>query len=89
MSTLFMDLIIVWLILLAISLSIIAMRDPTNFGKIVALDSLALLIVGVLSMVALQFQRAVLLDVALSVGLIGYVQTLATARALDPGREGK
>jgi multicomponent Na+:H+ antiporter subunit F len=71
---------IAWLaILLGIS-AIVVVRAASVAGRILALDLLILVLIGLLALVAGEEQRSYALDAALALALLSFVATLAAAR---------
>jgi multicomponent Na+:H+ antiporter subunit F len=58
-------------------------RKQTWFDRLLGLDMLGLLLVSILIIVALQRGDPFFLDLALALGGMGFVGTLAWARALE------
>jgi multicomponent Na+:H+ antiporter subunit F len=55
-------------------------RAPSTAEKILALDLLTLILVGLLALVAGEDRRAFSLDAALAIALLGFIATLAACR---------
>jgi multisubunit Na+/H+ antiporter MnhF subunit len=62
-------------------------RGPSLADRVVALDAIAATIVAAAVLYALQTGLAVFVDVALSIALVGFLGTLALARAVESGDE--
>lgn len=61
------------------------MLGPTLPDRVVALDALAIMAVGVLVLVAVATGQSVLLDIALAMALITFLGTIALAMSLEKG----
>ncbi len=73
-------------VLLAVAICATAirlLRGPTLANRVAALDLLAVLGVGVAAIHVLATDQAMLLDVALAVGLVSFVGTAAFALLID------
>ena len=75
--------------MLAISLALVAyrtMRGPSAADRVLGLDMLAYVAIGIIAMLALVSGHMVFVDVAVVLGLIGFIGTVAFARyGLDEG----
>lgn len=58
-------------------------RGPGLADRVVALDLLAVLGVSLLALFALLYERPAFLDVAVLLGLVGFISSVALARAMD------
>ena len=76
--------LLIWHIALAVALAVFALRSR---GDIVhctlALDTLGPIVVSALAMIALYRAEAGFLDVALVIGMLGFVQAVAVARLVE------
>lgn len=86
MHELVYDLAVGWLaILLAASVGLVARRgSPAE--RILALDTLVLVLIGLLAVFALDRNESYYLDGGLVLALVAFVATLAAARYYDEGR---
>jgi len=62
---------------------------PTPEDKMIALNLVAAQVLAILVLVAVKFERPVLLDVALVYAVLGFVGILAIARYFLSGEKGK
>ncbi len=62
------------------------LRGPSAVDRLVAADTLSVVITGAITVVAWRFSSALYLDVALVYGVLAFVGTVAMARALEGGR---
>lgn len=60
-------------------------RGPSLPDRVVALDVIATMAVGVLALVSIQTGQQIILDVALSIALITFLGTVALAMSLEKG----
>lgn len=60
-------------------------RGPSLPDRVVALDVIATMAVGALSLVSIQTGQQILLDVALSIALITFLGTVALSMSLEKG----
>lgn len=79
--------VVVWLLLLAAALTLYAARTDQVASRAVALDALSIVFVALLTVLAIQRGRVGYLDVALVMGLLGFVQSVVTARLVEHKRE--
>lgn len=86
MQALLFDLAVIWLAgLLAASVALVARRgSPAE--RILALDTLVLVLIGLLAMFAVDSTESYYLDAGLMLALVAFVATLAAARYYDEGR---
>ena len=59
------------------------LRGPTSADRIVALDILGILVIGVCAFATFFVPRRFLMDIALSWAILGFVGTLALAKYLE------
>jgi multicomponent Na+:H+ antiporter subunit F len=77
---------IAWLAALLLVVVTFLARSRTTAERLVALDLVVLVLVGLIGLVAEQDQRAYALDAALALALLSFVATLAAARYLGDRR---
>jgi multicomponent Na+:H+ antiporter subunit F len=75
-----------WLALLLGVSAILVARADTLPARVVALDLLILVLIGLLALVAGEEQRSYALDGALALALLSFVATLAAARYTEDRR---
>ena len=61
------------------------LRGPSLPDRVVALDTMAAITVGILSLASVASGQAILLDVALGIAIITFLGTVALAISLDRG----
>ena len=77
-------------IMLAIAIAITFIRlvlGPTMVNRVVALDLMAILVVGMMASEAVRSGEHALLDVAVVVGITAFIGTVAFAVLIDRDRE--
>ena len=71
---------LVWMALLLGACVLLVARGHTTIERILALDLLILVLVGLLALVAAEDQRSYALDAALALALLSFIATLTSAR---------
>lgn len=61
-------------------------RGPTTSDRVLALDLMAVLSVGMVSIFAIRFDQPALLDVALAVALVTFLATIAFSGYIERSR---
>ena len=77
-------------IMLAVAIAITFIRlvlGPTMVNRVVALDLMAILVVGMMASEAVRSGEHALLDVAVVVGITAFIGTVAFAVLIDRDRE--
>jgi len=73
-------------LLLAMSLSLIRfLIGPTLSDRVVAFDVIGIMALSLLVIMALYFERAIYLDIALVLGAIGFLGTTIFGRYIEKG----
>jgi multicomponent Na+:H+ antiporter subunit F len=73
-----------WMLLAALALAFVRLvRGPTLADRVVALDLIAVVLVGWVAVEAIRTGRTILLRPALVLALVGFLGTLAFARYLE------
>lgn len=80
MVDLVLDVAVVWMTLLLAAVAGMAVRRLPAVGRMLAVDTLAMLLVGVLALLAYARAATAYLDVALVLALLASLGTLAAAR---------
>ncbi|WP_457667621.1 monovalent cation/H+ antiporter complex subunit F [Thiolapillus sp.] len=62
------------------------LRGPSAVDRVVAADTLSVIITGTIAMLAWFLQSVLYLDVALVYGVLAFVGTVAVARTIEGGR---
>ena len=82
--------IAIGLLLVALLLVIIRLARGPNLGdRIMALDTLTILAVGLIGAVTLRTGLTLYLDIAIAIALVGFLSTMALARYLLSRTRGK
>ncbi len=76
----------VWLTVLLVACAALVLKGPSTATRILALDTLVLMLTGLLILYAGWQRVSYYLDAALIVALLGFVSTLAAARFYGRGR---
>lgn len=63
-------------------------KGPTAADRVVALDLITILLVAISSLLALQLDNSVYLDLGLALALVGFLATVAFARYLEADSRG-
>lgn len=66
--------------------SVRAYLGPSAPDRVVAIDALTSVVVGILSLLAVHYRSSILLDVALVYALLAFVGTLAVSKYLESRR---
>jgi multisubunit Na+/H+ antiporter MnhF subunit len=75
-----------WLVVLAIACALLVLRAPSAAGRILALDTLVLILIGLLVLWSDSEGVSYFLDAALVLAVLGFAATLAAARFHGEGR---
>jgi len=67
--------------------SVRILRGPTAHDRVVALDNMSSVVVGLVGVYAMRREQAVLLDVLIVISLLGFISTVAFARYLERGAQ--
>jgi len=76
---------VIWLVVLMFACGALLARGPRPGSRIVALDTLVLVLVALLVLVSAAEDRTFFLDAALMLALLGFVATVAAARYYGEG----
>ncbi|NJN18901.1 MAG: pH regulation protein F [Oscillochloris sp.] len=86
MPTLFLILALIWISLLLGASVWATLRAQTPMSRLLALDTMAIILIALLSLIAHVEERPYMLDSALMLALLAFVGTLAAARFYSEGR---
>lgn len=75
--------VVAWQIVLVAAIVTYAIRTRDILQCVLALDALALVLVGLFGVVAIYRREAGYLDIGLVLAILGFVQTVATVRLLE------
>jgi len=76
---------VVWMTVLLVAGVIRVVRARTPLGRLLALDMLSLLLVGLLTLYAGSERQPYFLDAALALALLSFITTVAVARLHSEG----
>jgi len=76
----------IWMTVLLAMIILFAIRARSSAERLLAVDALTLLLVGLLVLYAAANQQPYYLDAALALALVSFVGTVAAARRLAGGR---
>jgi len=78
--------LIILILLLAVFISLYRfLKAPTLSDRVVAFDTISIMIVSLLVILSLYYQRSFYLDIALVFGLIGFLGTTIFGRYIEKG----
>lgn len=80
------DIALVWLVVLLGACAVRVVGAPSSVSRILALDTLALVLIGLLVLFSVSRDVSYFLDAALILALLGFVATLGAARYHGRGR---
>ncbi|MDI9637069.1 cation:proton antiporter [Anaerolineae bacterium CFX9] len=85
MMTTLMHFAIVLLVILMLACSWRARRGPRTADRLIAIDLIATLLAGVMVILALLYEQEMFLDVALALGALSFIGTIAISRFVAEG----
>lgn len=56
---------------------------PTSFDRLMAIDMMNVMIIGLISLLAYMFKNNMYMDIAILYGLLGFIETIVFARYLE------
>jgi multisubunit Na+/H+ antiporter MnhF subunit len=80
MPELLVDVAAVWLAVLFAATIVVLVRAASPFMRILAADTMVLLVVAFLLLLAMKEERGVLVDAAIALALLGFTTTVVLAR---------
>lgn len=84
-----MDIIVFSLMGLGILFSLIVLIKGPNLGdRVVSLDTINIIVIGVISVLATIFENAMYLDVALIYAALAFLETIVFAKYLEGKKDG-
>lgn len=86
MHELVLDIGIVWLIVLLGACTVRIVKAPSAIGRVLALDTLVLVLIGLLVLYSISEDVSYFLDAALILAVLGFVATVASGRFHAFGR---
>jgi len=83
-GSLLIDLIVFGLTGLGVSFSLLRfLIGPTSFDRLIAIDMMNIMIIGLISLLAYMFKNNMYMDIAILYGLLGFIETIVFARYLE------
>lgn len=83
-----LDIIVMSLLGLGIVFAVIRLvKGPTVANRIVSLDTLNIIVIGVIAFLAFQFDNSLYLDIAIVYAILAFLETIVFARYLE-GKHG-
>lgn len=83
-----LDIIVFSLMGLGILFAVIRLiKGPTMANRIVSLDTLNIIVIGVIAFLAVQFENSLYLDIAIVYAILAFLETIVFARYLE-GKNG-
>jgi multicomponent Na+:H+ antiporter subunit F len=76
---------LIWLTLLLVAGGLVLLRARDVLQRIIALDLLAVLVIGVLALLSFLRDERYYFDAAIALALLSFVATVAAARYLESG----
>jgi multicomponent Na+:H+ antiporter subunit F len=61
---------------------------PTPADRVVSLDTLNVIVIGVIGLLALTFNNSLYLDIAIVYGILAFIETIVFARYLEGKKNG-
>ena len=78
------DIIVFSLVGLGILFAVIRLlKGPTPADRVVALDTFNIIIIGVIALLAYQFENSLYLDIAIVYAILAFIETIVFARYLE------
>lgn len=82
------DVIVFSLIGLGILFAVIRLiKGPSNADRVVSLDTFNIIVIGVIALLANQFENSLYLDIAIVYAILAFLETIVFARFLE-GKNG-
>jgi len=83
-GSLLIDLIVFGLTGLGVFFSLLRfLMGPTSFDRLMAIDMMNVMIIGLISLLAYMFKNNIYMDIAILYGLLGFIETIVFARYLE------
>jgi multicomponent Na+:H+ antiporter subunit F len=76
----------IWMTILLAAIVIFATRATSNAIRILAVDALTLILVGLLVLYSVGSRQPYFMDAALALALVSFIGTVAAARRMASGR---
>ncbi|MDC0559063.1 cation:proton antiporter [Candidatus Izimaplasma bacterium] len=83
-----LDVIVFSLVGLGVLFAVIRLiKGPSNADRVVSLDTLNIIVIGVIALLANQFENSLYLDIAIVYAILAFLETIVFARYLE-GKNG-
>ncbi len=83
-----LDVVVFSLVGIGILLAVIRLvKGPTPANRVVSLDTLNIIVIGVIALLANQFENGLYLDIAIVYAILAFLETIVFARYLE-GKNG-
>ena len=83
-----LDIIVMALLGLGVVFAVIRLfKGPTPANRVVSLDTLNIIVIGIISFLAFQFENSLYLDIAIVYAILAFLETIVFARYLE-GKHG-
>lgn len=86
MTSLFLELALVVVMLMLLPVSYLIWRGPTAAARVQALDTVGTLLVATMILLALVQDSSMMIDVALALAAFGFISTMGISRYLAEGK---
>lgn len=83
--TLLLHTALILIVILMLATSIRARRGPRTADRLIAIDLITTLLAGAMVVLALLFEQEMFLDVALALGALSFIGTIAISRFVAEG----
>lgn len=79
-----MDIIVFSLVGLGVIFAVVRLLiGPTPSDRVVSLDTFNIIVIGVIALLANQFENSLYLDIAIVYGILAFMETIVFARYLE------
>ena len=79
-----MDIIVFSLVGLGVLFAVVRLlKGPTPADRVVSLDTFNIIVIGVIALLANQFENSLYLDIAIVYGILAFIETIVFARYLE------
>lgn len=84
-----LDIIVASLLGLGMLFAVIRLiKGPSNANRVVSLDTLNIIVIGVIAFLAHQFDNALYLDIAIVYAILAFLETIVFSRYLEGRNNG-
>lgn len=79
-----MDIIVFSLVGLGLLFAVVRLFiGPSTADRVVSLDTFNIIVIGVIALLAYQFENSLYLDIAIVYGILAFIETIVFARYLE------